>query len=313
MADHYQVLGVERAADAATIKAAYRKLAAVHHPDKGGDVQQFQAIQAAYATLSDPDKRAYYDRTGSDAPRASSELEELAPLVVGAFDRAIVEVLKGGAMPAMPPGTWPTPRKKGLGGTDIVASMVRLLESDKARGEEANKQLAHEAEQMREMQRRLGWKGDAGKDIIAFALAQRLRDADDQTAKNTATIGLVERAIKHVHLYGWEMDPPREMPTFRWAMKERDLYDHVCEQMMLKAFGTGALGEAYRSKRIPTMFPGTRIKLAPATPKRRMAVKQPTTGLYHRPHTCTLDAEGKQVPRPRGSWAEFERRVKEVA
>ena len=59
--DHYQTLGVGRDADTPTIKKAYRKLAMKHHPDKGGDEAKFKEIQNAYATLSDPQKRAEYD------------------------------------------------------------------------------------------------------------------------------------------------------------------------------------------------------------------------------------------------------------
>lgn len=60
--DHYQTLGVARDADIDTIKRAYRKLAAQHHPDRGGDTAKFQAIQSAYETLSDPQKKAMYDQ-----------------------------------------------------------------------------------------------------------------------------------------------------------------------------------------------------------------------------------------------------------
>lgn len=58
---HYTTLGVEKTADADTIKKAYRKLASQHHPDKGGDTKKFQEVQAAYDTLSDKDKREQYD------------------------------------------------------------------------------------------------------------------------------------------------------------------------------------------------------------------------------------------------------------
>jgi DnaJ-class molecular chaperone len=61
MTDYYATLGVPKTATADEIKKAFRKLASQHHPDKGGDTQKFQAIQEAYATLGDEQKRAEYD------------------------------------------------------------------------------------------------------------------------------------------------------------------------------------------------------------------------------------------------------------
>lgn len=61
MMDYYNTLGVPRDADQDTIKKAYRKLAMQHHPDRGGDPNEFQKINEAYETLSDPDKKLRYD------------------------------------------------------------------------------------------------------------------------------------------------------------------------------------------------------------------------------------------------------------
>lgn len=72
--DYYAVLGVPRNADDATIKAAYRKLAAKHHPDRNPDdpaaEDRFKEVGEAYAVLSDPDKRTYYDAYGTAEARS---------------------------------------------------------------------------------------------------------------------------------------------------------------------------------------------------------------------------------------------------
>ena len=68
--DPYGALGIQRGASDADVKKAYRKLAMQHHPDKGGDPEQFKQIQGAYDILSDPQKRQNFDQFGSaDAPQ----------------------------------------------------------------------------------------------------------------------------------------------------------------------------------------------------------------------------------------------------
>jgi len=65
--NHYEVLGVAPDASLATIKAAYRRLSKLHHPDRPhGDTEKMTAITKAYSILKDPEKRARYDRTGQD-------------------------------------------------------------------------------------------------------------------------------------------------------------------------------------------------------------------------------------------------------
>jgi len=64
--DYYSTLGVARTASADEIKKAYRKLASVHHPDKGGDTARFQQLEEAYRVLSDPDQRAAHDNPRPD-------------------------------------------------------------------------------------------------------------------------------------------------------------------------------------------------------------------------------------------------------
>ncbi len=90
--DYYNVLGVPRDATQDDIKRAYRKLARRWHPDKnpGRDevVQRFRDITEAYDALSDPDKRARYDRLGplytdDGRPPRPDELNEVVGSVLG--------------------------------------------------------------------------------------------------------------------------------------------------------------------------------------------------------------------------------------
>lgn len=85
-ADFYKELGVSRTATPEEIKKAYRKLAAELHPDRHpGDKKieaRFKAVNRAYQTLIDPDKRKLYDEFGEEGLR-----EGFNPEVARAYRR----------------------------------------------------------------------------------------------------------------------------------------------------------------------------------------------------------------------------------
>src|SRR6266581_8160618 len=77
MRDYYEILGVERTADAGALKASFRRLAMEHHPDRNGGCEdasgRFKEAAEAYSILSDPQKRAAYDRFGHQGVQSAAQ------------------------------------------------------------------------------------------------------------------------------------------------------------------------------------------------------------------------------------------------
>ncbi|MCX7902794.1 MAG: DnaJ domain-containing protein, partial [Burkholderiaceae bacterium] len=108
--DYYQILGVSRDADEKEIKSAYRKLARKYHPDVNpGDKtaeEKFKEINEAYQVLSDPEKRAAYDRYGEQWQTYQRMREQYgegfqpggfeSPFGFGNFQEFIENLLRGG-------------------------------------------------------------------------------------------------------------------------------------------------------------------------------------------------------------------------
>ncbi len=76
----YQLLGLQQDASLEEIKKAYRQLAKRHHPDRTQnnprDTEIFKAVAVAFATLSNPEKRAEYDRTLSASERQATASQD---------------------------------------------------------------------------------------------------------------------------------------------------------------------------------------------------------------------------------------------
>ncbi|MDH4057202.1 MAG: DnaJ domain-containing protein [Cyclobacteriaceae bacterium] len=81
MADFYTLLGIDRSADSAQLRAAYKKLALQYHPDRNPGnpeaEEMFKAINEAYHILSDPLKKSRYDSRFTSNPHYANKTEDL--------------------------------------------------------------------------------------------------------------------------------------------------------------------------------------------------------------------------------------------
>lgn len=91
--DYYEVLGVAREASADELKAAYRKLAMQHHPDRNPDdpaaEQRFKEVSEAYHVLGDVERRAQYDRFGRVQPGQMPDFVDVTEM----FDSVLGDLL----------------------------------------------------------------------------------------------------------------------------------------------------------------------------------------------------------------------------
>jgi curved DNA-binding protein len=83
MIDYYKTLGVPKTASQDEIKKAYRKLAAKHHPDRGGDTAEFQKLEEAYRILGDETARSEYDNPQPQFQFRTENMDD----IFGAFFR----------------------------------------------------------------------------------------------------------------------------------------------------------------------------------------------------------------------------------
>jgi len=85
----YEILGVAKNSSTIVIKEAFKKLAMEHHPDKGGDADEFIKVQQAYEILSDPKSRKLYDETGF-IPNMNEE-----SMIISKAKNNLIQALRG--------------------------------------------------------------------------------------------------------------------------------------------------------------------------------------------------------------------------
>ncbi|ANL49400.1 DnaJ family heat shock protein (plasmid) [Rhizobium phaseoli] len=205
MTDPYDILGVERDADEAQLKAAYRKLAKVAHPDSGGDSQAFDNLQKAYALLLDPVRRKVYDDTGYDVEFADAA--ELQALVM------IEKLVTDAVLDERAPGSF-----------DPVAVMQDSLSEELRKARFSKSELERHASRIGLHLERL--EKQSGRDVLAHMFRARIEAIGKAVAETEAKIKAAERAADMLAGYIYDIDPPplpdATVTNIEWAEAPRN-------------------------------------------------------------------------------------------
>lgn len=193
----YDALGVQPDADAQEIKRAYREKAGKTHPDKeGGDTEAFQQVQKAYALLSNPEKRARYDETGStdDAP----DLETRAHQTLAKMFAAIVDRID-------------SPER-----VDIVAQLEQAVHNSIKKVQADIDDAKDERKKWEQVKKRLR-KKSAKSPVLLNVATQRLASIDQAMAAFEDGLRLGATMLAMLPEYEYEVDAPQQSLLEEWA------------------------------------------------------------------------------------------------
>ena len=177
----YDSLGVPKDASADAIRAAYRKKAQANHPDKGGDVAKFQAIQTAYDVLSDEKRRSRYDATGETDQGQS--VEGQARMYVASLLNAVMQ------------------GQADVRFVDVVATMRNQIAIDRNRVEAEKARLGAAVARRQEAMKRVT------HGVLSDMLDAEIKRLEGMVAQCNAQHGVFDAAEKLLEGQTYRSDP----------------------------------------------------------------------------------------------------------
>lgn len=196
MTDPYDTLGLSRSASDAEVKAAYRKLAKRYHPDRNpGDDDakaKYAAVDAAYSLLSDPERRARYDRTGeAGEPNRQHPQADVVAVLVPCMMQAVSALLEQGGKADR---------------SNLVAYMTRVLEQERKARKANREQLERGRAAFEVASKRFAEPAEDGG-LLASVAAHHVAAIDAQITQAVAEEAQLARALEYLAKCTYDFAP----------------------------------------------------------------------------------------------------------
>lgn len=208
----YETLGVEKDASLETIKKAFRKLAMKHHPDRGGDKEVMQGVQLAYDVLSDPDRRARYDETGSTDAQPTTR--EQAAAALNQIINQVIDLVGDG-----------------LDFTDPLAIVRREIHAAIGNNNKEREKLACQVGYRRKTLKRVQRKEGDGQDLLQTILMDSILGLEGKMHMADMSSALCRAALDILAEYSYDAEERKQE-----GKSSKDLYDPTTDPIFAQFF-----------------------------------------------------------------------------
>lgn len=200
----YEVLGIDKTADATEIRRAYRRASMKYHPDRNGGTDEaktlFQKIKKAYDILSDRTQREYYDATGDKRPDADELMAQAKDLVSQVFMQVLQQFATGEASVEY---------------SDPAASAKQFIMNNASQVRENRNAMQKAISKMEAMRKRFKFKDRAFEQSpVGVLLDMNIKNIKKNFTLAGLELDMLAKAVELAGEYSYKMD---ERPAFRAA------------------------------------------------------------------------------------------------
>lgn len=176
--DLYKILGLDRNATIADVKAAFKRKAKQTHPDAGGDPEQFRQVALAHRILSDDKRRQKYDETGETTENLDTLDGQAIAIIGGLVDEIVNRLVAGDDMAHEDLAAW------------IVSSLRKRIDDTKRDIGHAETFIGKATKLCKR------FRAKSGPNYVANMVGQKTEAAEKAIAAGRERIAVLERAVE---------------------------------------------------------------------------------------------------------------------